>query len=575
MRKARASAVLLLLLLGCNDRSSKVDAAPAAPQDDQSKLDALVRDNLDAELSESPTLATWLGAHGQDDRLDDVRLDAQIREAARWKLVLERVRAIPEDRLDAPRRVDRLLLMRRAEAAIQERTDLRPLERNPAVYIDLGQSAIFDLVAQGPPSPDRLRLVTVRLWKLRPLFDEARRNLRGSLVADLNVRRAIELGQSFKGFLQETLPRVVQIEGSGKLMEDFRNADGDASRALDDFIAWLQKDLAPRARGDFAMGREKLMERLRVTEGIELTPELLLSVAEAEVKEARRRVDEAEKAALLGKPGDVNKLIEEDHGKPDDVLRDAQASAARIMDLLSRDKLVPGASTRPVVTDMPPAMWGFVQLNMAGPLERARDAYLYVEPIAKGWPERRKQEHLRNFNRPTMVLTLAHDIARYQAAERNRRAPTTMQKLALAGTFMSGWPHYAERMLIDAGLGDGDLRLRVVAERAALTRAARMVAALKLHAFGAKLEDATRIFTDSVGLDEYPARREAERAAADPMVMADTLGRLAIEHLRDDWRASHADATLGAFHDALLAHGSPPIAILRKILLPDDRRSPL
>ncbi|HUS65605.1 MAG TPA: DUF885 family protein, partial [Kofleriaceae bacterium] len=92
---------------------------------------------------------------------------------------------------------------------------------------------------------------------------------------------------------------------------------------------------------------------------------------------------------------------------------------------------------------------------------------------------------------------------------------------------------------------------------------------------GAKLEDAVKIFTDGADLDEYPARREVERAAADPMVLADALGRLEIERLRDDWRAAHEGASLGMFHDALLAHGSAPIAVIRRILLPDDQRSPL
>jgi hypothetical protein len=32
---------------------------------------------------------------------------------------------------------------------------------------------------------------------------------------------------------------------------------------------------------------------------------------------------------------------------------------------------------------------------------------------------------------------------------------------------------------------------------------------------------------------------------------------------------------LGAIHDAMLAHGSPPVTVLRRILLPNDNRSPL
>jgi len=98
---------------------------------------------------------------------------------------------------------------------------------------------------------------------------------------------------------------------------------------------------------------------------------------------------------------------------------------------------------------------------------------------------------------------------------------------------------------------------------------------VKLHALGAKIDDAVKVFTDEGGLDDVQARREAERTAVDPMVLADALGRIAIVKLRDDWRAAHAGAPLGQFHDALLRHGTPSPIFLRKVLLPGDTASPL
>jgi uncharacterized protein (DUF885 family) len=59
------------------------------------------------------------------------------------------------------------------------------------------------------------------------------------------------------------------------------------------------------------------------------------------------------------------------------------------------------------------------------------------------------------------------------------------------------------------------------------------------------------------------------------MVLADALGRIAILKLRDDWRAAHGGAALGAFHDALLRHGTPSPILLRRVLLPGDTASPL
>jgi len=564
---------------GCEKTGAKpMDAGAAGtvelPRDAKVRLDLLVKEDLDAELAYSPSLATWLGAHAWDDRVDDVRLDAQAREAGRLRSLIDRLRAIDPKELDANRRLDRELLLHRCENGLFDLTDLRPLERNPVTYIDLIQSSIDELIKDEPvPGADRLRAITARLWKVRPLTDEARRNLRASATPELFVRRAVELGQEARSFVGETLPKAVQV-ADPKGMDDFRQADGDATRALDDFVGWLSHDLLPRARGDFAMGAGRLMEKLWVAEFVEgRTPDQLAQLAEKELKDARKRYDDAARQLSLGKPGvDVMKLVEDDHGKPDELLGAAQAQVEAMVKFAQTDKLVPlppDGQERPKVLEMPPSGWGFARLAGTAPLERTHAPLLYVDPVDPSWPDRRKQEHLRAFNRPVMVLTLLHDVVgHFVEAERNRRAPTTMQKISLAGSFVEGWPNYAERMMIDAGFGGNDPRLRLVLERAILVRSARLLAVVRLHALGAKLDDVVKLFTDEVGLDDYVARREAERAALDPMIVADALGRIEIERLRDDWRAVHAGATLGQFHEALLSHGTPPVLALRKVLLP-------
>ena len=88
-------------------------------------------------------------------------------------------------------------------------------------------------------------------------------------------------------------------------------------------------------------------------------------------------------------------------------------------------------------------------------------------------------------------------------------------------------------MMLAEGFGGGDRQAaRWRSSARVVLRAARLVAAVRLHALGAKLDDVTKVFTDEAGLDDTSARREAERAAIDPMVMVDALGRIAIEAAR-------------------------------------------
>src|SRR3954471_4896990 len=120
MCKAYAVLALIAFAPACDktaglfaSKSQDAGAAPVVelPRDARARLDVVMKEVLDAELAYSPTLATWLGAHAYDDRLDDVRLDAQGREVVRLKTLRDRVRAIDPKDLDPVRRFDRELLL--------------------------------------------------------------------------------------------------------------------------------------------------------------------------------------------------------------------------------------------------------------------------------------------------------------------------------------------------------------------------------------------------------------------------------------------------------------------------------
>ncbi|MHA2504723.1 MAG: DUF885 family protein, partial [Candidatus Kariarchaeaceae archaeon] len=72
-------------------------------------------------------------------------------------------------------------------------------------------------------------------------------------------------------------------------------------------------------------------------------------------------------------------------------------------------------------------------------------------------------------------------------------------------------------------------------------------------------------------LSEANAIIEANRGTVDPLYLNYTLGKLMIKKLRDDYsserEANGEEFSLQQFHDLLLGFGSPPITVLRKMVL--------
>jgi len=98
--------------------------------------------------------------------------------------------------------------------------------------------------------------------------------------------------------------------------------------------------------------------------------------------------------------------------------------------------------------------------------------------------------------------------------------------------------------------------------------AARLAAALGVHHGEMSLEQAEVFFMEQAWCDRATARREAARVAVDPGCAAAALGKLEILDLGRRWAERFPDRGLGAFHDALLSRGAPPLGLLSTAVLP-------
>ncbi len=138
--------------------------------------------------------------------------------------------------------------------------------------------------------------------------------------------------------------------------------------------------------------------------------------------------------------------------------------------------------------------------------------------------------------------------------------------------YAEGWAHYAEEMMWEAGFGNGDPEVHIGELANALLRDARYLSAIGLHARGMTIAESEKLFLEKAYNNPGNARQQALRGTYDPGYLNYTLGKLMIRKLRDDWTSTRGGRKAWReFHDRFLSYGGPPIPLVRKAMLGDNR----
>jgi len=295
-------------------------------------------------------------------------------------------------------------------------------------------------------------------------------------------------------------------------------------------------------------------------------------------RELRRTQDEMRAAAEEVAPGrdvrDALRALGRERPSADGLVGEARSELDRIRAFVrERRLLAPPAGENLIVAETPAfrRALGFASMDAPGPFERAAsESYYYLTPPDPSWDARRREEHLSFFNRSALPLVSIHEAypGHYYQLLAARRTPSRVRAALGSASFVEGWAHYCEQMMIEEGFGGGSPKLRLAQLHAALSRLCRYVVSIRMHAQGMSYEQAAEFFAREGYLERANAEREALRGTLDPTYLVYTLGKMEILKLRDDYRLSRGDSfRLGEFHDRLLSYGMPPVKILRLALL--------
>jgi uncharacterized protein (DUF885 family) len=521
-----------------------------------------------------PSQATLDGVHLHDDLLEDLSrsaIDAHVRALSGFG---RRLHQIDRAQLPAVEQVEHQIVAANIEARMHELETLRSWERNPHIYADiLGTSLASQAYFAYAAEPERARRVVSKLRQVPRLVQAARDNIKDA--PGILVKVGLETWRGALKFIDSDLPRAFSTLDDLHILGDLADTSTEAAAAIAGYVEYMESDLAPRAKASFRLGRERFEQKLKLEEGLTLSADRLLSIALRELSEVQEEFRSVAGRLNGGDPIEAWRRAKDEHPAPGTLVAVGQGHIKELEEFIRRQAIVTVPDAEPVVVAPSPEFyrWAFASMWTPGPFEsKPSRAYYYLTDVERGWPPERQKEHMRDFAIPVLWNISIHEVfpGHFVQHQHLRQVDSKVRKSTLFApmSFVEGWAHYCEQMMIEAGFRRGEPAIKLGQLSESLVRLARCVVAIRLHCEDLSVEQGVRFFRDEAFLEEPTARREAERGTFDPTYCVYSVGKLMMLKLRRDYKEQLAGKfSLKTFHDTVLAQGSAPFWAHRRLLL--------
>ena len=538
----------------------------------------LVEEYIGDLYSRHPNIAAASGLHAWDGQLEDYSGSAISDEVSAIKKFQSRLEKIPPLQLELSELFDYQIIASNMNSRLLELEQIKSFERNPQFYNEIISTALLQVATfEYAPADSRIRHIISKEKQIPRLIDAARSNVRN--VPDVYLKVALAGFKGTLGFIQNDLPKAFSGVKDAKLQSEFKKSTKAAAAAVANYIKILEQ-AKPDPAAVFAIGKANYEAKLKYDEGIDIPVDSLIRIASREL--AKTQEEFRKTASQIDPHRNVTAVwaeIQADHPKAGTLVEEARKQLDELVRFIDEKRIVTLPSdVRPIVAPTPDFMrWSTASMWTPGSFEsRPLPARYLITDVDPKWTEKQKEEYLASINYAQLWTTSIHEAypGHYvQGAYLKRVNSPVRRSWAFApGSFVEGWAHYTEQMMIEEGFRNGDPKIKMGQLADALLRLCRFVVGIREHTEGMTVEQATRFFMENAYMGETPSRIEAERGTFDPTYLVYTVGKLAILKLREDYkRYRKDDFSLQEFHDRLLSNGNAPLWVHRQILMPGDK----
>ena len=525
---------------------------------------------VDAMLESNPLLASSAGDHRFDDRLPDLSPGAVADEAAMLRDAADALAGIDPEAFDPEEQVDHAILSAVVERGLFELTDMREHEWNP-LHHNPGPLLHALVARQFAPVDERLTSLGGRLATIPDALATARAVLRD--VPRIHAETAVGQFAGTAALIRDEVPALLaQQPGMRPAIEPVAAA---ALAALGEFDGWLRGLLESGEPGrDPRLGRPLWEARLWHTLDTELPAAEVLSRARANLDRVGEQLRVA--AAELVGGDETDETVRRALGilavqHPDDatIVDLAKVTMDEATEFVREHAILTVLDDPGVIEEMPEFARGVAvaYCDPPGPLETADVPTFYcISPTPSDWPPERVESFYREYNDHMIRDLTVHEAMPGHflqiAHSRRFRAATRVRALGWSGPFVEGWAVYAEELMAELGFGGLPVRLQQL--KMQLRMSLNAVIDQLVHCEGLAESEAMALMTGRGFQEEGEAAGKWRRSLLTSTQLSTYfVGYTEVTAIA---AARPFGATPKAWHDAMLAHGSPPPRHLRTLL---------
>ena len=457
--------------------------------------------------------------------------------------------------------------------------DLRRIcwhKKSPKLYVDEAVNGIYFLMlSDHAPLHEKRVAILARMKNVPNLFKTARKNLKNPPLVWIETT-------------QESLESAMRFykEVTGELMSKFpEQADKIlkistlAREAMNDFAIYLG-EIKPGKETDFSIGKKNFNYKLSHEYFLDYDSDSLLKLGETLLEEAQST------------HGAYKNYLENHHQNgQDSVFVPAIITRTDILDyynwecnqikvfLTQNDFITIPDKIAPVtVIETPPflrTMISGIAYQPAGPFDSAQRGYFYVRPIPEDIERQQLEARYRYVHRRGFKGSVVHEAypghhLQMQLAGMNSDPVRRWQQNIM---MIEGWALYCEEAMYHAGLYGDENPVQWLGVLGGIRfRAARIVADVKLHTGEFTYNECVDWMINTLNINTESGRDFIKKEVcrytfSSAYQMSYLMGKLEIMKLRYAvMERDNDEFSLIGFHDALLAEGSIPPALMWEVM---------